>query len=410
MRLNTKWGQEPAVARDGSYRGSGRRFIINAWGCLLASALVVGCGGGSDNTQKPLKIEYSDSVAAGTVENYTNANWLFDNYLGEYGIPLELKPQFMPALKMLANGFDLQMKTGQDVKKNIEQVHALFLQYQATDGGRDFFSTAKMNPSSAADVTFKKELDQPQNFVEPLISEADKVEIEKAKKRDEADRAEMIRMAKEYGLPYEIEEVPEQWFIYSPAMKGGGKGGGNSAGATKRHGNVRTWGWRRGDLVWVNGTGSIPGVPGHNAIVWGDGNEVYLVDSNTDVGVSITRDLQGWFERYTEVRALTPKLNWSLEDYQCYLNYGAAYGCSKQSWQRQHAWQFAFSRQGYPYNWNFVLPRDQERFYCSSLLWSAYDSVGFNLIAPWVLGGRGMVTPSQIRDSANVVTFKVSAK
>lgn len=162
-------------------------------------------------------------------------------------------------------------------------------------------------------------------------------------------------------------------------------------------------------MVWVNGAGYIDGVPGHNAIIWGTPGDFALIESNTDGGVRLRRDVQDWFNKYTEARALTPKLNWSTDEYQCYMSYGAAYGCSRQSWQRVGAWNFALENEGKPYNWNFFFPRDRSKFYCSSLLWNAYDEVGFNLIHPWVLGARGMITPSLIRDSANVVTFKVSS-
>lgn len=209
MSSTAKWQKVTMVAREGNHRVPGTRSIAQLLGCVLASVLLVSCGGGSEEVQKTAKVQYSDFVAAGTVKNYTNADWIFDNYLGDYGVPQELKPQFMPALKMLANGFDLQMKTGRDVKKNIEQVHALFLQYQATDEGRDFFSAAKMSPSSMASVTMKTDEGPHQNFIGPTISEADRLEIEKAKKRDQAEKVEMLRMAKEYGLPYQIEEVPE---------------------------------------------------------------------------------------------------------------------------------------------------------------------------------------------------------
>lgn len=376
---------------------------------LLATILATGCGGGGVDEAK---VTYSDKVAGGTVANYTDANWLFQNYLGDYGVPDQLKPQFLPALKLLANGFDLQLKTNQDVKNNIEQVHSMFLLYLASGEATKFFTQVQSNVATSTVVPGSIQAagsDNP-NFVEPIISDEDKAAIAAAKQRDDAERAEIQRIAQEYGLPYRLDEIPEQWFIYSPTMKGGGKGGSGGTGGSspQSHSGVQNWGWRRGDMVWVNGTGSIPGVPGHNAIVWGEGSEIYLIDSNTDIGVAYQRNLQGWFDRYSEVRALTPRLNWSQGEFQCYRDYGGAYGCAKDSWQRIHAWWYAHDHQGSPYNWNFTNPRDTSQFYCSSLLWNAYNSVGFNVIAPWVLGTYGMITPSLIRDSAMLVTFKVS--
>ena len=374
-----------------------------------------GCGGGSVDGQQDstlARIKYTENIADGTIANYTDANWLFTNYLGDYGIPQEVKPQFMPALKLLANGFDLQAKSGQDVKQNINTVHSMFLQYLASGEATKFFAEMQNNlHTSQTSIPLEATSSNP-NFTEPVISEEDQQLIDSAKARDVEERAAIQKIADDYGLPYRIEEIPEQWFIYTPTMKGGGKGGGSRGNGpvTRTHSNVRTWGWRRGDMVWVNGTGSVPGVPGHNAIIWGDGTDVLLADANTDVGVSIARDLQAWFERYTEVRALTPKLKWDEGEYRCYSNYGGAYGCAKDSWQRMNAWWYANNHQGAPYNWNFTNPRDTTKFYCSSLLWNAYNSVGFNVISPWILGSYGLVTPNQIRDSQVVTTFKVSTK
>lgn len=388
-----------------------RRLIVSLHIAAITSITVVGCGGKDDDLPK---VTYSDRVAAGTVENYTNVDWLFQNYFGDYGVPVQLKPQFLPALKLLANGFDLQLKTGKDVKGNIEQVHSMFLQYQASGEAGKFFAQLQGGVASGVvpELSQTGVADNP-NFVEPVISDSDKAAIAAAKQRDEVERAEIQRIAREYGLPYRIDEIPEQWFIYSPTMKGGGKGGGGGGGddggsVLRTHLNILRWGWRRGDMVWVNGEGSIPGVPGHNAIIFGEGTEVYLIDSNTDKGVAYQRDLQAWFDRYSEVRALTPRLNWDSGEYWCYYWYGGSYGCGKDSWQRANAWWYADARQGYAYNWNFTNPRDTTKFYCSSLLWNAYNSVGYNVIAPWVLGAYGIITPNLIRDSGAVVTFKVS--
>ena len=394
--------------------------VFNAAALIVTTLAVASCGGGG---QSQTKIEYSDKVAAGTIANYTDANWLFQNYLGDYGVPEQVKLQFMPALKLLANGFDLQLKTGLDVKGNIEQVHSMFLYYQSSGDATKFFAPLQNASATATAIatatatatsdTVQVEVPTNPNFVEPVISAEDQTAIRAAKQRDAAERAEIQSIAQQYGLPYRIDGIPEQWFIYSSTMKGGGKGGGGGSGGggnqPKTHSDVRYWGWRRGDMVWVNGS-SISGVPGHNAIVWGEGTEVGLIDSNTDVGVSYTRNLQGWFERYTEVRALTPRLNWSLDEFNCYNNYGGAYGCAKDSWQRINAWWFAYEKQGYPYNWNFTNPRDTSQFYCSSLLWNAYNSVGYNVIAPWGLGYYTIITPSMIRDSGVVITYKVSTK
>jgi hypothetical protein len=62
---------------------------------VASTLLLSACGGNSPGS----KVEYSDKVAAGTVADYTNANWLYQNYFGDYGLPEEVKPNFLPACK-----------------------------------------------------------------------------------------------------------------------------------------------------------------------------------------------------------------------------------------------------------------------------------------------------------------------
>lgn len=148
---------------------------------LLVCAYLSGCGDGSSSPTS--KVEYSDKVAVGTIENYTNADWLYQNYFGDYGLSENVKPMFIPALQMLANGFVMQLKTGQDVRSNIEQVHALFLQYSASGQAATFFAQIQNEESiSLFNQTKQVEFQSSENFQEPIISEEDRKEIEEAKK------------------------------------------------------------------------------------------------------------------------------------------------------------------------------------------------------------------------------------
>ena len=188
--------------------------------CFIAC--ISACGGGS----RASKVEYSDEVAGGTVANYINADWLYQNYFGDYGLPSELKPNFMPALQMLANGFALQLETKQDVKGNIEQVHSMFLQYAATSQMAAFYSQLKNDAvPDNSEYTEQGINFESTNFVEPVISEEDQLAIKSAKQRDLNEELDLKATARKYKLPYEISNHKEQWFIYSPSMKGGGKGG-----------------------------------------------------------------------------------------------------------------------------------------------------------------------------------------
>jgi hypothetical protein len=104
---------------------------------------------------------------------------LYQNYFGDYGLPEEVKPNFMPALKMLANGFVLQLKTGKDVKENIEQVHTLFLQYAASGEAAKFFSQVQLDIQSKKDqIISEAGVSSSADFREPTISADDKIAIE----------------------------------------------------------------------------------------------------------------------------------------------------------------------------------------------------------------------------------------
>lgn len=367
--------------------------------------------GGEDHEVS--KVTYTQSVAAGTVEDYTNADWLYQNYFGDYGLPEEVKPNFIPALQMLANGFMLQLKSGKDVKKNIEEVHSLFLQYSASDHAQKFFIQAQNFDINSENLAINSNDGYQNNeYTAPPIAEEDLVAINKAKSQDIEAALAIKRTAEEYELPYKITAHDEQWFIFSPAMKGGGKGSGTNNSTPsqpkKSHQNIEKWGWRPGDMIWVNGQGSITGVPGHVAIVWPYTNGLQLVDANTDVGVSRHDNAQTWMDRYTEVRALSPRLNWSWSEYDCHYWYGSNYDCKPDSWIRANSFYYSERKIGAGYNWNFANPRNESTFYCSSLLWNAYNHVEYNIIFPSNLGFYGIVTPAQIRDSKSITTFKIS--
>lgn len=195
---------------------------------IVSIFLMAGCDGGPSSAgSRSSKIEYSDKVAAGTVADYTNADWLYQNYFGDYGLPEEVKPSFLPALQMLANGFVMQLKTGQDVKKNIEQVHSMFLHYVASGEAAKFFAQVHSNiQNKEIKITKQVEVINNPNFIEPLISDEDRRAIEEAKQRDLEQELEIKKLAEQYELPYKLTQYKEQWFIYSPAMKGSGKIGG----------------------------------------------------------------------------------------------------------------------------------------------------------------------------------------
>lgn len=390
-----------------------RENLFGAACTAVLCAGLVACGGGGGGVGRlPGHATGEERVAIGTIANYLDADWLFTQYLERHGVPAESKPSYMPGLKLLANGFTLQLNSGQDVQANIEQVHAAVMRYAASSEGVEFFAKARKGSTESVPSTPGYDPGRPPDMTvpEPYISSEQRVAIAAAKERHLQEDREVLETAKKYRLPYRVEG-PNQWFIYTPKMKQGGKGGwrgGNGSSDSDKHPDVRSWGWRPGDVVWVNGTGSVAGVPGHVAIAWGGRDSVEFVDANTDVGVSTHSDVQQWADRYTEVHAMTPRLNWSEAEFVCYRDYGSVYGCAADSWQRMRAWAYAKSNVGAAYNWNFSLPADEGRFYCSSLVWQAYMKADYNIVWPKVVRSRDIVFPSDFRDSRVLTTFRVS--
>ena len=70
-------------------------YLLSLLPVVIICTLLTGCGGSSEETSqtKTPVVEYiganGDSSAV-NIDNYRNADWLFQNYLGEYGLPEEL--------------------------------------------------------------------------------------------------------------------------------------------------------------------------------------------------------------------------------------------------------------------------------------------------------------------------------
>lgn len=369
-----------------------------------------GGGGGSVN-QPPALVTYSDEVGLGQVQNYMDAEWLYQNYLGSYGLPSEVKPAMMPAIQMLANGFALQFKRGDDVSSSIAHFHEQFTMFAAS-GQVAQFAQAMLEPPPAFPAPPIDPVNPPanplemaENFGLPPMTEEAKQAVAEALARDAALRAEVLSIAKQYELPYTITGRDEQWFIYTPAMKGGGKGSSsNSPGASKKeHPDLGKWGWRMADVIWSNGELGT-GIPGHVGLVEKGYGFPSVTDANTP-GVVRHSDLNVWGSKYTEVRAYSPKLGWDWGTYDCLS--GSGWLCGpiylSDTYKRKAAFDYANLQVGKPYNWNFVNPWDTSKFYCSSLVWYSYLKGSYNLFPDY--SGLGIITPADLTANSSVVSM-----
>jgi hypothetical protein len=373
----------------------------------LAAAMALSltaCGGNNQN-EAPARVNYSTSAPnAQVIQNYTDADWLYQNYLGSYGLPSEVKPRIMPAIQMLANGFALQFKRGDDVSANIAHFHSQFINFLASDQATQFLQSLAANSSEPlAQAGSNDFVEAGKDFVPPEMTQEEQQAVNEAKVRDEELRADVLRIAAEYGLPYKIEGQDAQWFIYTPTMKGGKGGGGGNQSAPKKHPDITRWDWRMGDLIWVNGELGT-GIPGHIGLMDRRLSSMGITDANTP-GVAHNPDVNGWASKYTEVRAHTPRLNFSWDEYNCYNNYRAH--CRPDSYMRVNAVLYANAQIGKPYNWNFFNPGDTTKFYCSSLVWQGYRSVGYNLLAPYIVN-NGVIMPSDLVNSRTTYLFNSS--
>ena len=339
------------------------------------AAGIYGCGGGSDTTT-PARVSYSDQAAAGTVKDYMDADWLYQNYLGDLGLPPEVKPQLMPAIQMLANGFALQFKRGDDVTTAIKSFDSRLLDYAASGQAVKFFQS--MNDQARTVPTQQPSVPSATTgsaVTLPTLTANEAAAVQKALSEDAALLANIQQIAEQYNLPYKITGQDAQWFTYTPTMKGSkGSGSGSAGPSPTGHVNIPYWNWRPGDVIWSNGeTGT--GIPGHVGLVDAYSlSNLRIIDANTP-GVRETRDLVGWANHYTQVRAYTPFLRWNEDEA---WNYGQV-GVPPDSYYRYSSTWYAGQQLGKPYNWNFVNPRATDSYYCTSLIWAAYNSVGYSI-------------------------------
>lgn len=368
-----------------------RRTII-----LMALLSVSACGGGGNNAAQAPTVEYAKTVGVGdgTLADYMNADWLYQNYLGEYGLPAEIKPIFIPELQMLANGFALQFKRGEDVQLSVKQFHQGVMMLNASGQMAQFFAQIKQDPSKFVGAATGQAgaLRAPPAYTtvkQPSLSAAEQASVDLAKLRIAQEDAEWERVRKEYALPYELPGRVEKWFIYSPAMKGGkNSGGGGGTPPVKPPAppkfNLSNWGWWHGDLIFLGGGNPF----GHVAMVdlgaWS--GEFSVIEAQTNSGVRKEYAVNAWASNYSYVEGYHSYISWYI-DAQTIRNDAVAY---------------ARNKIGQSYNWMFWDKSSTSGTYCSQLIWQAYYTQGYDLDAD----GGSIVYPRDLTRSGFVWFFR----
>lgn len=367
---------------------------LKTWSLLLLLPIIGSCGGGSSSARvSPAPtIEYAKTVSAGagTMADYMDADWIYQNYLGEYGLPAEVKQYFLPELQMLANGFALQFKRGDDVKTSVAQFHQGVMMMHANGEMAQFFAQVNQDPVQfIKSVTGQDNALRPPSadsqYPAPILNANELAAIEKARLHAEQKAAEWERVRKEYDLPYALPERVEKWFIYSPAMKGKGS---TPVPAPIMH-NLSQWTWVHGDFVYFDGGSLNPF--GHVALM-----DMWVVpgtaiEAQTDSGVQrvFTNRIEPWANQYHYAEGHRMRLYWSpvmqsnwsqlCNPFTGTCTTSWYWGYPPETKQRMGAVTHAANRIGQKYNWMFLNKTSSTSTYCSQLVWQAYYQQGIDL-------------------------------
>lgn len=389
----------------------------------ISGMLLTGCteDSGLSNNPDPT-VEYKENVAGdNNLAKYTSADWLYQNYFGEYGLPDELKIEMMPILMMLANGFALQHSRGENVEASISELHtAMQMLYHSGELGSNVQSMLAAHDAGAYDTTKNEIITEAQMeeilLNNPLVlSEEAQRNVDEAERLDEIFLSEQEQLVKDHNLPYALPDQAVKYFIYSHAQwwnkrrSGGGKNNNNNNQPAKpKHKNIDSWAWGNADIIWSNALAGI----GHVGMVSVGDERKVIVDANKG-GVKAHRQgldrwandggwsrIEGW--RYQAWGWFINPNDFWHKDYKAQQRWN--WGLNLEEFRRGHAKNYAFDKVGTPYSiWIF----DKERTdatYCSLLVWKAYDFVGLNIDRD----GGSIVWPNDIRRHRFTARFNTS--
>jgi hypothetical protein len=370
---------------------------------IFLLAWLVACGSSEEEPATSASLVLANqSAGKGTVQNYTDAEWLFVNYFEEYGIPSELKPRFLPSLQLLANGFHVKLKRGEDAKASVEQFHRVATTYatigdgrrlvrRLQDGGNDWSIEPFVTSFGFTDSDIAAHTQLSSASFSLVLTPEEQAAVARMEADDARLAAENEALIRSYNLPYPMPESPVQYMFFEQVMKKGDPGSSTGSG-TPEHPNLSLWRWSPADIIWADGT-AISGAfgIGHVGLVDPFLDPLTIVDSNPanpNQGVDIWRSMRDWVNRYYEVRQYTPRLAW---DPQVFRNAGVSPpigSIGAQSNSRVGAIQYARVQQGKPYSYAFADPWRTDAFYCSSLVWRALWESGFNVLTYRPTAGR----------------------
>ncbi|MCF6204657.1 MAG: hypothetical protein L3J59_13480 [Methylococcaceae bacterium] len=362
---------------------------------FMLSITIVSCGGGSNLNQPQLEYGVTDLEGENDLVKYTNAEWLYQNYLGEYGLPDELKGMVMPQMMMLANGFALQHSQGKDVEAAISRFDSgMKAMYYSGQLGVMVNQTVEAYQTEVSDQEVASE-----DVVEESIAIERVLDAEALNNIIESDAVyknfteEQKQLVIDHDLPYSLPELDIKSIVISESMKGGDSKGfakdGNNTGP-KTHQGIDAWNnWWEADFLWVDGAGGI----GHMGLVTNTSSSIkHIIDANLGPGVSRHRGIDAWANNggYNVVEG------WYYTPW------------TPTFWRRANVVQRANHLTTVPttYNVNFFNKRAVNSSYCSQLIWQSFyeEGVGIDLDH-----NKGLIVyPNDIRNHVDTAKFNSS--
>jgi len=345
--------------------GGSNTFYLNVLTSLLIVGVFTGCGVQEGND--PL-IEYGgDTEGNNDITRYQNADWLYQNYFGEYGLPNELKSMMMPELQMMANGFALQHAKGEDVEASISQLNTamtalhysgklnLMVQSMQEEYQDGVYSINESNTSSSQDENFTRE-----------ISYEAQEHIDESNRREEKYKQEQAALVEDYDLPYDLPNKVTKTITYSPAMKSsGGKNNNNNNNNNNKNSfkGIDNWSWWNADFFWVNGAAGI----GHMGLIDANNNGLdTVIDSMPGHGVQRHRGVTAYFND-------DENRGWTRAEGHYYTEWLSS------DRRRQTILNWAYNKVGQTGFGIAVGKNNKSETYCSGLIWQGFRTQGVDL-------------------------------
>lgn len=438
-----------------------RTKYIGAVGALGFAALLSACGGEkgvgvsvSNDMQTPKEasspaISYAEKGDFDAdINNFTDAEWLYQNYVGEYGAPPELKELIISEFKLIANGFALQFATGQNVEETIGTFNTFMTLMNVSGELAGVVQSLSATASSSLNNDDGNEsgldesgLDE-EDFVDLIISPDAQARIDEANAMADAVKQRQIDEVHQYDLPYLLEDKDIQYYDFSQGM-GKLKPGHNlndppptpppaNETVVTQFSGLNRFDWYDGDIVWsdnnkdwVNHAGIVSrtDLALKQVIDAAPGNPnggVYRHTAGLDNWIKETCPACMRVEAHTIVGGNGQRI---ARDAAITVDFIGIAG-TEQRQVRPQVVSWATQAIGKPYNSNFANKNTTDAYYCSQLVWHAWNSAIGPLVqmdfgrypsstSGWLtpnVSTHVTVTPNDLRSSSRTQMFNAQVK